>query len=288
MKRAFAWIVISYVAALLVAALVLRALPGHAPLVRVAAADAAATCVVFAFSVAFDNSSFYDAYWSVAPIAIAGWLAAEPGAAHANPARRVLVVALVTLWGVRLTWNWARGWAGLRHEDWRYVNLRRTTGRAYWPVSFLGLHFFPTVLVFLGCLPLAAALVDGDAPLGPLDALAAAVTLGATVLEAAADEQLRAFRSQKAREGDVCDVGLWAWSRHPNYLGEIGIWVGVGLFGLAAGAPSWAAIGVVAMIALFVGISIPMIEKRSAERRPAWAAYRARTSMLLPWPPRNR
>lgn len=285
--RAFAWVAIAYVVALAVAGLVLELLAAQTPLARVAAADAAATVVVFAFSVAFDNSSFYDPYWSVAPIAIVGWLALGPGAGHADLGRRILVTALVALWGTRLTWNWARGWSGLDHEDWRYVNLRRANGRAYWLVSFVGIHFFPTVLVFLGCVPLVSALVDAEAPLGPLDAVAAIVILGATALEAIADEQLRAFRLQKANDGKVCAVGLWAWSRHPNYLGEIGVWVGAALFGVAVAAPAWSVSGAVAMVALFVGISIPMIEKRAAERRQAWAEYRARTSMLLPWPPKR-
>ncbi len=282
------WVVLSYVVALGAALATAHVLAGHAPIVVVGAADVVATIVVFGFSVAFDNSSFYDPYWSVAPIAIAGGLAVQGSGAELG--RRVLVVALLGLWGVRLTWNWARGWGGLRHEDWRYVDLRKKNGRAYWVVSFLGIHFFPTVLVFLGCLPLFTALGTSARPLGPLDAVAALVLLGATVLEAVADEQLRAFRRNKTTDGAICDVGLWAWSRHPNYLGEIGVWVGVALFGFAAGdgsiARTWG--GAAAMIFLFTVVSIPMIERRSRERRPAWGDYVRRTSMLLLWPPRRR
>src|SRR5262249_8802343 len=85
-------------------------------------ADGAATVVVFAFSVAADNSSVYDPYWSVAPMVIAPWLVAR--AAPGVPlVRQIVVVALVMAWGARLTWNWARGWQGLAHEDWRYVEI---------------------------------------------------------------------------------------------------------------------------------------------------------------------
>jgi steroid 5-alpha reductase family enzyme len=279
------WVVLAYVIALGAALATAHLLADHAPLVAVGAADVVATVVVFGFSVAFDNSSFYDPYWSVAPIAIAGGLAVQ--GTGADGARRALVVALVTLWGARLTWNWARGWDGLRHEDWRYVDLRKKSGRAYWLVSFLGIHFFPTVLVFLGCLPLFAVLGTSARPLGPVDALAALVTLGATALEAIADEQLRAFRKAKTTDGAICDVGLWAWSRHPNYLGEIGVWVGVALFGAAAGAPAWTWCGAGAMVFLFTVVSIPMIERRSRARRPDWPAYVRRTSMLMLWPPRR-
>src|SRR5262249_27767303 len=152
-----------------------------------------ATAVVFAASVIVDNSSVYDPYWSVAPMVIAPWLAA-----HAAPgvpaARQIVVVALVTAWGARLTWNWARGWPGLAHEDWRYVEIRGPPGRAYWPVSFIGIHLMPTVWVYLGSLSLIPALASGTRPLGALDLAAAAVTAGAIAIEAIADQQLRAFR----------------------------------------------------------------------------------------------
>src|SRR5262249_15545800 len=146
---------------------------------RIAAADAVATLVVFAFSLAVDNSSMYDPYWSIAPIPIAAWLGAV---SDGLLVRRVVVVALVCLWGARLTWNWVRGWSGLGHEDWRYVDLRGKTGAAYWLVSALGLHLMPTVTVLAGLLSLQPAL-GGTAPLGPLDLVAFLVTAGAVLLE---------------------------------------------------------------------------------------------------------
>ncbi len=284
----FAIVTLAYVAGLVVAAGVLKAVPVEwHPLVKVALADVAATVAVFIFSVANDNSSFYDPYWSLAPVAIAAWLALGPGAAHGIELRQLVVVTLITLYGARLTFNWARGWAGLRHEDWRYVDFRNKTGKLYWPFSFAALHFFPTVMVLLGCVPLQAALVDAGPAFGALDVLAAVVTLVAIAIETIADEQLRGFRQSKRADGDICNVGLWSWSRHPNYFGEISFWVGLWLFGVAAGAPWWAAVGWVAMVALFVGASIPMAEKRSVARRPHYADHQRRVSMLIPMPPRR-
>ncbi len=117
------------------------------PLYLAGLADLTATIVVFAFSVAFRNSSFYDAYWSVAPPLLLGywWLSGD-----GEFARVFVVAALVLTWAVRLTGNWARGWNGLDHEDWRYPKIRDATGRLYWPVSFLGIHLVPTVVVFIG------------------------------------------------------------------------------------------------------------------------------------------
>jgi steroid 5-alpha reductase family enzyme len=248
-------------------------------------ADIAGTLAIFAWSFAFRNSSFYDAYWSLAPLPIAlYWTAAGSGAVGA---RQALVLALIAAWGARLTWNWARGWQGLAHEDWRYVDLRRKTGRAYWLVSFFGLHLIPTFWVFGGLLPVYAAVGVPGRPLGLLDLLAGLVAAGAIALEVAADEQLRRYRLSDPPPGEFLRTGLWAWSRHPNYLGEMGFWWGLWLFGLAA-APAlwWALAGPVAITLMFRCVSLPMIEARMRERRPAWAEWAQRVSLVWLRPPR--
>jgi steroid 5-alpha reductase family enzyme len=281
----FGWIVTVYAVAGVVGWLAIAAL-GDAPTWRVMLiGDVAATIVVFGASVVLDNSSVYDPYWSIAPMVFAPWLALD---SVGSTARRVLVTALVLAWGARLTWNWARGWSGLSHEDWRYVEIRGKTGALYWPVSFVGIHLMPTVLVYLGSLALVPAL-SSAAPLGPLDVAASAVTLGAIVVESAADEQLRAFRRSGPPAGTIMARGLWAWSRHPNYLGEIGFWWGLGLFAVAAEPGAWRALaGTVAITSLFVFISVPLIDRRSLARRPAYAAHMRRVPGLVPRPWRRR
>ena len=286
--RAFLWITVAYLAALVAALLTGIALRHRHPIEIAFAADVAATLVVFGFSYVFDNSSFYDAYWSVIPPAIAVYFvaAAEPGAV---PSRQALVVLVVALWAVRLTWNWARGWTGLAHEDWRYVDLRASQGRLYWIVSFFGLHFFPTLAVFLGCLPLWLALGSGARPLGWLDVVGALGALGGTALELFADNQLRRFRLSNPPPGSTFEGGLWAWSRHPNYLGEILFWIGLAFFGAAASSfVWWGWLGAVAMVAMFRFASLPMIEKRMLARRPGYEERQRRVSLLIPWPPKAR
>jgi steroid 5-alpha reductase family enzyme len=107
----------------------------------------------------------------------------------------------------------------------------------------------------------------------------------AIVLETVADLQLRGFAANPANRGKTVDVGLWRWSRHPNYFGEITLWWGLWLFGLAA-APNWwwTIIGPLGMVALFLWISIPLMERRSLERRGDYAKYQKDVSVLLPWP----
>lgn len=262
------------------------AVPGGHPLAAAFWGDLAATVVVFGLSMMVGNSSLYDPYWSVAPpVIVAGWIAVADGLA----ARQVLVGMLMLAWAVRLTANWALGWTGLSHEDWRYVQMRRQTrGRVpWWLVSFGAVQLVPTLVVFLGLLAVWPA-VHGDRPLNPIDLLAVAVTVAAVALEAMADRQLHRFTGNPANRGKVAEVGVWRWSRHPNYLGEIAFWWGMWLFGLAA-APGWwwTVIGPLTMLALFVFASIPLMERRSHQRRAEYADYAARVPALLPRPPRR-
>lgn len=262
-------------------------LAGGGPLRVAGAADLAATVVVFVGSLLLGNSSLYDPYWSVAPPLLgAYWIATAPPGTSLT--RQTVVMVLVSAWAARLTWNWARGWRGLRHEDWRYVQLHVQLGRSYWPVSFLGIHMMPTVVVFLGCLSLHRAVGATAAPLGALDIVAAAVTASAVVLEAVADAQLRRFTAaERARvaagaEPGVMTGGVWGWSRHPNYLGEVLFWWGIFLFGMAAAPVWWLAAGPVVMTALFVFVSIPLMERHMLARRPAFADLRRRIPALVP------
>ncbi len=285
--RSFAIVGFAYVVALGGAFATARAMGGDTPILTAFVADLVATGVVFGFSMALANSSMYDAYWSAAPPVIGVyWASVAPGA-EAVPARQLLVLALVFAWAARLTWNWARGWPGLHHEDWRYRDLREEAHAPYWLVSLTGIHYFPTLQVFLACLPLYAALAVGGRPLGALDALAALVTAGAIALETIADEQLRAFNRSKA-PGDICTRGVWAWLRHPNYLGEIGFWWGLWLFGLAA-RPDWywTVIGPHAIPVMFGLASIPMLDRRSLARRPGYAEVMKSVSALVPRRPRR-
>ncbi len=286
--RAFLWIVVAYLVAVIVALVTGIALGDRHPIAVALAADIAATLAIFAFSFAFGNSSFYDAYWSVAPPLVALWFVAAPGS-EGVVARQGLALAGIGLWALRLTWNWARGFEGLHHEDWRYVDLRGKAGRAgYWFVSFFGLHGMPTLIVFLGLLPLWPALASGTRPLNWLDGVASAVTLAGVALEFFADNTLRRFRLSKPPAGAILERGLWAWSRNPNYLGEMLFWFGLALFSLsAAGFVWWAWLGAPAMVAMFLGTSIPMKEARMLARRPAYAERQRRVSLLIPRPPKR-
>jgi len=273
-----------YLAALTAAGLVLARLKGAEPLLLLGLADLAGTLAVFAGSLAANNSSIYDPCWSLTPVLMAlYWTArAEPGAA--GP-KQLLIIALVALWGGQLTWNWLRRWRGVADEDWRYREFRASWGRAYWPLSLIGIHLVPTAIVFLAALPLWPALTRSGGGFGTMDLVALAVTLAGIALEAIADRQLHLFLRADPPAGALLDRGLWGWSRHPNYLGELLFWWGLWLFGVAA-APDlrWLIVAPLTMTALFLAISIPLKERRMAARRPGFADYRRRVPRLLPWP----
>jgi steroid 5-alpha reductase family enzyme len=256
-----------------------------APFGTVIVAGAAATLLLFAFSWRSDNSAFYDVYWSVAPALCAGyWLTVMDG--WTRP-RALLVASLALVWGARLTSNWVKHWPGLDHEDWRYVNLRKQSGRWYWPASFVALHLFPFTVVSLGSLPIALAIAS-TRPLGVLDAIAAAVTLAAVAIEARADVELHRFMRDNRDPKVFLATGLWSWSRHPNYFGEASFWWGLWLCALAAGhAPWWSALGAAAVTSMILFASIPMAERRMIAKRPAYREHQARVSRLIPLPPRR-
>ena len=251
-------------------------------------ADLVATVVVFVASRIYHNSSCYDPYWSVVPpyLVIAWWVSA--GGGGVDRTRAVLLTVVVLVWAIRLTANWVQDWPGLHHEDWRYPMLRDAAGRLEAPVDLMAIHVFPTLIVFLALVPAYAVVARPGRDLNWLDVVAFLLGVTAPLLQFVADAQMRAFIKTR-QPGQAMDRGLWAWSRHPNYFGEISFWIALALLGIA-GAPGdwwWLVLGAVAMIAMFEGASIPMMEKLSLERRPAYQEIIDRVPRLVPRPPRR-
>jgi steroid 5-alpha reductase family enzyme len=290
MVRAFLLVLVAYAAAGIMAVGTGVLLRDQSPIIVVGAADIAATIAIFIFSVIVRNSSMYDPYWSVAPVPIALFWLLQPGSnGFANP-RHVLIVVLVCLWALRLTTNWASQWRGLEHEDWRYRDIKQQVGRFYWPVSFVGIHLLPTLLVFGGCLALWPTLSDRDTHLTWLDVVAAVVTLTAIVIEATADLQMRRFRRSLPAKRDAMPQGLWSVSRHPNYFGEVLFWWGLFLF-VPLTYPDFrlVIIGPLLILGLFLGVSIPLMERHLIAEHPNYVEYQRRVvSPFFPWFARTR
>lgn len=257
------------------------------PLLDAFIADVLATLVIFGFSRAFHNSSFYDAYWSVIPpVLLAFWWLVAPAP---DELRNWLMVVVVALWAVRLTGNWVYAFPGLHHEDWRYPKFKQQAGKWEFFADLFAIHLIPTVQVFLGMIPVYVAVTRPGTGLTWLAWVAFVIGVAAVALEFVADLQMHRFVAAR-KPGEVMDQGLWSWSRHPNYFGELSFWVSLALFGIAAAPADWwyLVIGAVAMLALFLGASIPLMEQRSLERRPTYADVIDRVSRFVPRPPRRR
>lgn len=252
------------------------------PILAVLVAMVASTLLLYCVSVFIGNASVYDPYWSVAPPLVALYLLSSQNTPSPPPERAWIVFAVVTLWSVRLTINCMTRWRRLAEEDFRYRDLRTKSGRWFWVVNLFGIELFPTFLVFLGCLPLFAAMTSA-VPLNWLDLAGLLLGLAAIVIEAAADHQLRRHRTDPARTG-ILTGGIWGWSQHPNYLGEIAFWWALLLFGLAAGAPPWIAAGALAMTALFRWVSIPLMLARKRQRHTGYDAEVRGIPVLVPTP----
>jgi steroid 5-alpha reductase family enzyme len=273
-------ITVIYVALALVGAVTAEIATG-ALIFQAGLADFVMTIVIFAASLWKKNSSAYDAYWSVIPSLLTVWLLVKCDGLNWHGWQWATFM-LVNVWSWRLTLSWARGWPGWHHEDWRYVDLRAQHGRRYPLINFLGIHLFPTIIVFIACLGLFDV-AQGQNFSTLLMSLGLAVGVIGIGLEYVADNQLAAFRHRpNPHTADLLDSGIWSVVRYPNYLGEMLFWCGVALCGLGAGGAWWVATGAVAMILLFVFISIPMKDDRMRARRTDFESYRKRVPAFIP------
>ncbi|MGW0162832.1 DUF1295 domain-containing protein [Mycobacterium sp. NPDC003323] len=250
-------------------------------------ADVLATLVIFVFSRVYRNSSFYDAYWSVIPplLLCYWWYRAAP---EVDLLRAWLITVVVVLWAIRLTANWVYAFPGLHHEDWRYPMFKQRAGRFEIVADLVAIHLIPTFQVFLAMVPVYVAITRPDPGLVWLSWIALVVGLAAVAVELVADVQMHRFVAER-REGQAMDRGLWSWSRHPNYFGEFSFWAALALFGIAADPGLWwlSVIGAVAILAMFLGASIPMMEQRSLQRRPSYQDVIDRVPRFVPWPPKR-
>ena len=248
----------------------------------------------FAIALVQRSSWLIDPYWTLLPILLAGYYLAHP-LADPSWARVALVWAALVVWSARLTYNYFRreGWRfGLR-EDWRYAEMRRERPR-FWLEQFFVVYVAQHAMLVGLSLPFWA-ISFRPVPTGAGDFALFALALVGIGIARAADTRLDRFMRENAARivrGDpkvwLLDSGIWRYSRHPNYFGEQLFWWSIAGFGLVCGQP-WVVIGTTINSCALAGVTA-MTERRMLdipERREAYAAYRARTSVWIPWPPRD-
>ncbi|CAG0953230.1 hypothetical protein MYXO_00326 [Myxococcaceae bacterium] len=242
--------------------------------------------VLWLASLALRDASIVDIFWGVGFVVIAAVAAV---ASEGALARRLLVLALVAAWGLRLSHhlyrrNWGHG------EDFRYQKMRRAHGERFWLVSLGTVFGLQALLQWIVSLPVQLAMLSPEpAALSRLDLFGVVVFAIGFAFEAVGDRQLTRFRADPANRGRVLDTGLWAWTRHPNYFGDAVVWWGI--FLVAAATPfGWlSVIGPVLMTFLLMRVSgVALLERTLVRTKPQYADYVARTSAFFPRPPRRR
>ena len=239
-------------------------------------------------SVRLRDASIVDVMWGPG-FAIVATLGA--GLGSGDPVRRTVVAVLVGVWGFRLAAHiFARNYPsqGGHGEDYRYRAMRERQGpRFVWLSAFTVFGLQGALLLFISMPLLAATALPGAPAFGPLDVAGAGLFLVGFLCEAIGDAQLARFKADSANRGKVCDVGLWRYSRHPNYFGDATLWWG--LYLLACAVPGgWRTIASpIVMTVLLLKVSgVALLERGLVSTKPGYAEYIARTSAFVPWFPR--
>lgn len=239
--------------------------------------DVISTFIIYLLSLVIKNSSLYDAYWSLTPWVMLTYLIIL----NYNNLNiyHYIVYIVFSFWSFRLTLNWIITFENRKWIDWRYQDLKAKSNKYTWQfINFFGIMMMPTLLVFVAFIPLIYVI---NINLNALSLIGSVIILIGTLLELFSDHYMHKFLKSN-HKNEVINIGLWKYSRHPNYLGEILIWVGVYLVLLLVAYEYWYLfVGMLLIILLFNFISIPLAEKRQLSKRSAYKEYQLETSRLL-------
>jgi len=230
------------------------------------------------------NASIVDVVWGLGFVAVAWMVAAR---VDGNADRQFLIVAMTTLWGVRLA-----VYLFLRNrgngEDYRYRAMRKRWGSRF-PIISLGTVFLlQGVLMWIVSLPVQLGQVKQSPDVGFLAWIGVLLWAVGLFFETVGDAQLTAFKQDPANEGLVMDRGLWRYTRHPNYFGDACVWWGIALVAAETTVGRWGLIGALVMTILLRRVSgVTLIEKSLVKRRAGYEEYVARTSPFVPRPPKK-
>ncbi len=200
--------------------------------------------------------------------------------------RGMLVGVLVSIWGLRLAWHIHSRNKG-KAEDYRYQEWRKEWGKWFYPRSYLQVYLLQGALLFLIASPVVRINTAAGTVLGWLDMLGLAVWLVGFYFEAVGDAQLNRFIKNPANKGKLMQSGLWAYTRHPNYFGEVTQWWGIWLLALSVSNGWLSIIGPITITFLILKVSgVPMLEKKMAQH-PDFAEYKRKTSAFIPMIPKR-
>jgi len=237
-------------------------------------------------SLALKNAGIVDVFWGLGFVLLA---AVYFVAADGFTGRKLLVLALVAVWGLRLSgyilWR-SRG----KGEDYRYAAWRERAGERFWWSSLFQVFLLQGLLMWVISMPLLAA-QSADAPdhLTLVDLAGAGVWGIGFFFEAAGDWQLARFKADPANMGKVMRGGVWRYTRHPNYFGDATQWWGLYLIAAGASDGYWTLFSPVLMTVLLLRVSgVALLERAQVETKPQYREYIESTSAFVPWFPRRR
>lgn len=200
--------------------------------------------------------------------------------------RELLVCTLVSVWGIRLAWHIHHRNKG-KAEDYRYLAWRQEWGKWFYLRSYVQVYLLQGALLFIIVLPVLLINKSAAAPLGVLDVIGVAVWLVGFYFEAVGDAQLARFISNPDNKGKLMQSGLWTYTRHPNYFGEVTQWWGLGIIALSVPGGWLGLVGPLTITYLILKVSgIPMLEKKM-ELHPDFASYKQRVSVFVPGTPHS-
>ena len=241
--------------------------------------------LLWVLSVIITNASIVDLFWGfgfVAANACYFFLSGD------HSVRSILLLVLVSLWGLRLSIYLAFRNLG-KGEDFRYQEFRRKYGPTrYWWISFFQVFLLQGILLMLVSLPLLGANVGAHSGnLSWIDYLGILVWVIGFVFEAGGDFQLSRFKRNPENKGKVLKTGFWKYTRHPNYFGDSAVWWAYAIFSIAAGS-YWQIVGSVLMTLLIIKVSgVALLEKSLNTTKPQYAEYIQKTSSFFPWFPKK-
>jgi steroid 5-alpha reductase family enzyme len=200
--------------------------------------------------------------------------------------RGILVAILVSLWGLRLAIHIHKRNKG-KAEDYRYLAWRKEWGRWFFIRSYFQVYILQGALLFLVVLPVLLINKNSVSTFGFLDLIGVAIWLFGFYFEAVGDAQLARFIKNPENKGKLMQSGLWSYTRHPNYFGEVTQWWGLWIVALSVPNSVLSVIGPVTITLLILKVSgIPMLEKKMAQN-PEFDNYQKRVSVFFPLPPRK-
>jgi len=241
--------------------------------------------LLWVISVLVKNVSIVDIFWGT------GFIVVNSIYFYLTPelfARHILVFVLVVLWGLRLS-----VYLGIRNygkgEDFRYQEFRRKYGKhRYWWFSFFQVFLLQGALIVIVALPLLGANFNTFTnKLNVLDYIGLLFWIIGFIFETVGDYQLAMFKKNPDNIGKVLNHGLWKYTRHPNYFGDVMIWIGFAFFSLATEC-YWPIVGTLIMVILILKVSgVALLEETITDRRPEYQDYIKKTSAFIPWFPKK-